>query len=363
MTRRTLVISLSALSAVVVIGAVAAVVALNMVNRRAEGQVQTQLDSALQQSGIADQLTYDAVSAEALQGRVSIEGIAFAEEGVNLSIDTLSIELPRDEALALARDFADAQITDIAVTASRMTLIDEAEELSVGTEELGMHFRGNLPTALFSEDTGPEVDPAALVVNTVGLSLAGGSLTLPENAGAFRLGSYDSEIQGNVTGADLAAAVDLPAALAAALEDSASLSVELADLALDLNESALSEMLSEIEMMLGPVTMLENPENRRIDSMALTGTADGSGVELSSLSGSAEFLEFEASGALGFSDELLPAPPLQIDLEVEHYEEELRPLFEILAQQIAMSALPEGNSFSFSLAMQDEEGVPEITLE
>jgi hypothetical protein len=186
---------------------------------------------------------------------------------------------------------------------------------------------------------------------------------LPENAGAFRVGSYDSEIQGNVTGADLAAAVDLPAALAAALEDSASLSVELADLALDLNESALSEMLSEIEMMLGPVPMLENPENRRIDSMALTGTADGSGVELSSLSGSAEFLEFEASGALGFSDELLPAPPLQIDLEVEHYEEELRPLFEILAQQIAMSALPEGNSFSFSLAMQDEEGVPEITLE
>jgi len=86
-------------------------------------------------------------------------------------------------------------------------------------------------------------------------------------------------------------------------------------------------------------------------------------VQVSSLSGTSNFLEFEASGAVGLSDELLPAPPLEIDLEVNHYDQELRPFFQMLAQQIAMCPLPEGDSFSFNMAMADTEGMPEITLE
>ena len=363
MTRKKLTIGISIAVAVVVIIAVGAIVTLNVIDSRAEAQVRAQMDDALAESGMTDVLTYESVSVDSLRGRVAVEGIVFEEDGVTLNIDSATLQLPRSEALALAQNPEDATLTDISFRASAVKLSDEANEVSFTMDELGADFKGSVPIALFSEEQAESVNPADLMVNSSAFTAAGASLSLPQENGSLSLADYSLEVSGEVSAADFANAEDTQSAMAALLRNPISFSFELAELAMNLNETARTDLLIQLRMVFGPVPLLENPDNWRINSMSLVGETSDTGVQVSSLSGASNFLEFEASGALGLSDDLRPAPPLDVNLEVSRYDEELRPLFEVLAQQIARSSLPQGDSFSLNIAMADRQGVPDISLE
>ena len=245
--------------------------ALNMIDSRTEDQVRAQLDDTLAESGMTDVLTYESVSADTLRGRVAVEGIVFEEDGVTLDIDSTTLQLPRSEALALARNPEDTTLTDVSLRASALKLSDEAGEFSFSMDELGADFKGSVPTALFSEEHAESVNPADLMVNTVAFTAAGASLGLPQENGTLSLANYSLEVSGEVSAAHLANAVDTQSAMAALLQNPISLSLELAELAMDLNDTARTELLDQLRMVIGPMPLLENPDNWRIHSMALAG--------------------------------------------------------------------------------------------
>ena len=363
MARRGLIIGGSIASGAVIIAVVAVVIALNIVNNRAEGQVNQQLEQAIEQSPMAEALSYKSVDVQSARGTVEISGIKFQDEGSMMSADTVAVQLPRGEALALARNPQNATITDVELRASGFTLSGENEEIAFDVEELGLQFQGSVPAALFSTD-----NPEAVMENTdpgvtsVSMSASGYSFEFPDDTGSMTLGGYDFEAKGDLNMSDLMKA-NMEGNYASLLWKVESVSVELSDFGIELTEAAREEMLTELETTVGPMPLLEAPENWKVESMAISGGMTDEGIELSNVSGKSNLIEFEGSGSMGLSSQMEPLPPLEIQLDVADYQDDFRPFFEMMAQQIAQSELPDGNSFEFSLSVPDEASTPEITLE
>jgi hypothetical protein len=265
----------------------------------------------------------------------------------------VSVTLPPGEALALARDPENATITDIAVDARGFEFSSQYDGSSFTLDRLGLNAQGNVSTALFGDN--PE---AALEGENPGLTLlsmnaSGLGFSIPEDGGSMSLSGFEFEAKGDVS------AADLEVNPTAALRRIESVSAEISEFTMEPDPAALEG----IRAFVGPVPLLEDPGNWNVESFAVSACMTEDGVELRSVSAKSKLVEFEGVASMGLSQAFEPLPPLEMDLDVASYHEDLRPVLEFFAQSMPTPVeLPEGNAFSFSMLV-GEDGMPEITLE
>ena len=158
-------------------------------------------------------------------------------------------------------------------------------------------------------------------------------------------------------------AVDAAGWLAEGWRHLKSISFELSDLGLILTEAFREEMTAGIEGMVGPMPLLREPGILQIASLRLASGVTDNTIEISEFSASSVLMDFAGTAFVSLAPDLQPTPPLNVTLSVSQYHEELRPLLSVLAQQVAMTELPDGSSFNFAVSIADMNSSPVITLE
>lgn len=362
MARRGLIIGGSVGAGVLVVALLAGVIVRNNINQRAEEQVRTQVEQAIADLPMGDALSYGEIDVQAARGRIDIANVTFEEGDTSLGIDTLTVELPRDEARALSRNPAETTLTDGTISVNGLNLHDPNEEVSFTLDELSVQMRGQVPTALFGENPESVISNPENGISFVSLDIGGSSFMFPEDLGSIDLAHSSFTAEGDLRFAALAEA-DQEGEFAALLHQLRSVSFELSDLALVLTETARQEITAGIESMLGPMPLLQEPDIWQIASLRLAGGITDDTIEVSDFSASSVLIEFEGAASLALSPDLEPIPPLDVALRVIDFHEGIRPLLNTLAQQIAMTELPDGNSFDFGVSVADMTSGPEITIE
>jgi hypothetical protein len=353
MTRKNWIITASIAGGIVVVAAIAVLVVLNTVNTRAEKQVREELDAAIAESPVAEALSYESLDVQSGRGRVTLRGVSLEEEGQAIAADTVSVRLPRGEAIALVRNPQDATITDITVEAANVESSSEIDGSSVRLATLGFSAQGNVPTALFGENPEAAMADATVRVSRVALHARGMTVSAPGREDAVSFGNLDVEARGQFGPEDLGSD---PARMLESLE---SFSAELSEFAMEPDQAFVEGLRS----VVGRAPLLENPDNWKLASLAFKGEFTEEGLEVSTVSADSPLLAFEGRGAIGLTPELQPKPPLEVNLDVSRFHTDLRPMFQAIAQSMPTPVeLPEENAFELNLSV-GEDGRPEVTLE
>ena len=362
MTRRSLIIGGSAGALFLVVAAIAVVVVLNTVNQQAAEAVRSQVEAAIAESPMNDFLSVGEIGVRAAHGRIDIADVVFQDGNTSFRVDTLTVLLPRNEALALSRNPDEATLTDAKIVVAGIDLRNRRGNTSFTFDELTVQIQGQVPTALFGDNPQEVLDNPENGIRSIAVDLRGFSFAFPEGAGSIDLKSSSFGAQGDLRFANLAEG-GMAGGYASVLRQLKSISFELSDLGLVLTEAVREEMTAGIEGMVGPMPLLREPGILQIGSLRLASAVTDNTIEISEFSASSMLMDFAGTAFVSLAPDLQPIPPLNVTLSVSQYHEELRPLFSVLAQQVAMTELPDGSSFNFAVSIADMNSTPVITLE
>ncbi len=124
--------------------------------------------------------------------------------------------------------------------------------------------------------------------------------------------------------------------------------MQLANYTLALDKRLLDEVLADVEMRLGPLAFLRDPESLNIDNFQMELSLENEKAELTNLALNTDWLGISGSSSIGISKDMTPSPPFEADLKVAKYPEALRPLLEITAFMLG-TELPKENSFAIQI--------------
>ena len=330
-----------------------------VINSRAETMLKDRLDQAIVQANLEGVLSYEDVKVSGLKGRVGINGVVFDDGTLGLNAETVGISLPVGEALKLVQDPDHAVITDLSISVNGLNVKDSSQELDYETDQLNVQFQGNLPLELFSADFGnlpADLNPGIKMLN---FEVDGSQALSP--VGTMKFGHLIFETTGDIALSDLEKA-GMASDYISLLKLLEGVKIDFSDYSFDLDEEVRSSMFMGVTMFFGPMPFLEDPENWKIDSFILEGGVSGNSAGIENYVLKTNWIDMKGNASIGIS-ELGPQPPLKAEVYVDDYLEDLRPLLEMFAYQIAQAELPEGNSFTFRVSVPDEQSMPEIVFE
>lgn len=354
--------SLFALAIVMTI-AVVAVIAAGILNFRAEQAIAAQLETAVEQSPLADALAWSSVETRVARGTVALEDITFEDGDTRMRADRVSVQVPAGEAADLARDPLATTLSSASVVMQGVTISDDATGSASAIESGSFSFEGFVPLALFGDDPTALPADAEATITAISMDFKGVSMALPEDTGELVLGEYRMDIDGNLDLMTLMAA-SAGGDPGAVLSQLRSVNTRIADVTMTMSDEARTQFGQMAAMFAGPMPFLEDPDMWQIAELSADMAFTASGVALDKLGLDTPFLELDGSVAVGLSPEMAPAPPLDVDLEIASFHEELRPMVGMMLASLPEPAtIPAEGGFRFRMSIVDAVSPPEITVE
>jgi hypothetical protein len=163
---------------VLVVVIVAGVIALDIVNRRAEREIARSLEESIERSGMAEYVTYDSIDVQAARGTMTIRGASFVDPygGVSFEAGEVAISAPPAELVALMQN------PETATLARASTAIEDSRISSgaAGTGDLTIDSLDLDVRGQFSQNMGPRPIDVISRADSISLDLDGIVATPPD---------------------------------------------------------------------------------------------------------------------------------------------------------------------------------------
>ncbi len=126
MANKKMITTLSIIGGVLAVIAVALLIALNVVNGKIEKEISSELDAAIESSGMQENVSYGAVKAQAALGKVTLTDFSFDPpmEGSGIKAAEVSIKIPPGEATAFANNPETATLSKAEIGAENLVMAD-----------------------------------------------------------------------------------------------------------------------------------------------------------------------------------------------------------------------------------------------
>lgn len=333
-------------------------VSLGFANTYIENQMGALLDETLIENSLTNTVSYRDIKVLAHKGLVVVGGIEFIDEDIVLELDSVSVQLPLSEALALAKNSKDATLTDLAVHISGFKGIDTSSNMILEQDTSAFTVRGNVNTKIFYDDYSPENADTDFRIDEVSMDLEGFRFKAP----GVKMGieAYTLDVTGDLKPSLLANDFNNDYALIVQALDKASFSLK--NYTLELEEDIRGIVEFFVSLYLGEPSFIGDPENWNIEKLAFEIDVTDTKVSLSDLACITNWINMNAEASFAIEEPFDSFTSLEISLTMNEYIEEIRPFFELFASEMAGSKLPDG-TFTCTIFLRDENSFPEISFE
>jgi len=344
-------------SAIVGVLVVIAVVSINLVSKSVEKQLVLKLDEQIKNSDYAENLTYKDLKVKATQGIIVVNDIKFSDEKFTVTIDSTTVKIPINEAILLAKDSSNTQLTDLTVKMTGIKALDKAETISYGQENLSAKFKGHITTKLFdSHYVSKDID-ADFGIKQLGLSVKNikylspiGTMNLQDFAFNVDADLKPSVFEGNSSNKKYSILQSF---------DAASFNIEDYSFEATKDVSDSFSMLSY--MYLGDDSFVKNQENWKIIKCSSAVSVADNQIVVNNLDLVTNWLNINTKASAFVEPEFKTFTPLSMNINFKEYNDKLRPLFEQLAGYLTDDEIPEG-SFLLNFELPDAKSVPKISI-
>lgn len=351
--KKGIVISLSIIVAILLTG----VIALNIVNSKAEDQVISALEDSLVENGLDGKLKYSDIKVSSLNGSMTLNNIEIADDEVDILVDSVKVQLPMSEALGIARNPDDAVLTNLKVNISGLELKNKTDGTNLTQGDFSMVFKGSIKTKIFSEDIIPSDDD--FLINT--LEFSNDNVVLTSEIGEMSFDNFNFGLFGNIKASDFEQDF-ADTGYKALLNLLNRVTLNFQGFKFIANQEVRESLSMLGYMYLGDVSFMGNDENWAIDRLSLDSVIDGSNLSIESLDLVTSWIDFDINASFNIDDTLESITPFNIQLNMNNYIAELKPLLEMFIGQMTGDNLPDDN-FSLNIAMEDMNSYPEVTIE
>lgn len=172
MTKKTTVIIGVIVGVIVLIGVVA-LIALNVINSRAEEEITQGLEEALRSSGMQDVIGYQSVDVQAATGTVTVNGVSIAapDQTMNVTAARVSLSVPPGEITAFVNDPNTATFSKVDIEAQEIDLAAPDEQMGFTATSAILQLSGALSQRLQSDPTTFLTDVDSIAFTTKELEL------------------------------------------------------------------------------------------------------------------------------------------------------------------------------------------------
>lgn len=317
-------------------------IALNIINRVAEEEIENTLQTIIRKNDLNDVVRYNDLSVHAALGRVTVSDVLLGPEGDDVSIraDEISISMSPFEAAALARDPRSATLSGVDVRVTGLRITDSYSGSYVSFSDLKIDVKGNLDTAKPESGTLTRLKAEVknLIFNEVESGIRGS------------MDDYSYAVEGNVT---MMTFLSGPQQM---LDDLDSIRLRVAGASLRLGDE-LEEMVA---MMLGGDSWVSNPDNWAIMLLDVDGSLDRSKVSVNSLAFDSAITKLKGSGSMTFAENFDPQG-LEVRLQVDELKQEIRDFYIEIARYLDLD-MPASGPFTVNMVV-GREGEPRFTIE
>lgn len=341
--------------AVIVVVAVVGIILTRRVETVVEDELTTLIDELIEESGLEEILTYSELEVNTAKGALTVNDLSFTDEGMNMAIDTLNIELPPKDAISIAVNPENADITDLKVTVHGMSLTDEAEGITV-TQDMGSsQFIGSINTRIFDENYTPE-DSDFQVER---LTLENSGVSIKSDAGVISIESIALNIDTELKASDVEGELDGFVTLINIFKN---ISLKTSGISFDAVQDVKDTVTMSAYMFLGDGSLVEDDKNWAIEKFNMETESENNVLNLKQLELLANWIDLDMNASFTIDEELENFLPLNIELNFNDYIETLRPTMNMFVSQMVGKELPEG-SFSVNVSMNEGDGFPLIEVE
>ncbi|MCY1151680.1 MAG: hypothetical protein PQJ49_02645 [Sphaerochaetaceae bacterium] len=349
--KKRVIITIIVILSLVAIG----IIAINVTNNIAEEQIASLLDEWGDENQEEYNFSYDSVAVDATKGLLTVNGMKLLDSETKLDIEAFAIDIPLSQAISLAQNPYNTELTDVKVAIKGIKFSDNDDIFNIEQSEMKVHFTGNINTKI--SDSGYEIKDSDFIINSLGMenndvvfNSTMGTMSFDdlsfEAKGNFNLYNFDNESENLMVFMDIV--------------DDASLNFE--GFKYDA-EQQIRESISMIAyMFLGDVSFIGNPENWAIDKLSLLLDVDENKLSINDLSLETNWIDFNIQANTTIDELTESYTPLFFKLSINDYIDDLRPIFEMISSEISDEELPEGK-FSLSLFMENENSYPDVKIE
>lgn len=347
--KKSLIIGIAIL--IVIIGAVYVVV--DVINKKIEDVIVEILD---EETGNY-QRSYREVSISVPRGSLTISGLELTEDNLSVEIESIEFQLPLGDAVGIAMDSDNGQITDVRVRVNGMKVFDHLKSFQIEQDDLLFHFKGHINAKVFHSDYMP--NKRDFIIESI--EMDNSEVNLITELGRMSFTDLSFVINGDIDVSNFESEFNSIGYLA--LKDS------LADLYVHIEgfkyepELQIQQTLTMMAFMfLGDVSLLRNEENWAIDKLSLNASIEDDTVSMNHLDLITNWIDLHINASLTIDETIESFAPLDININFNSYVNELRPVLEMFTSQITDEKIPEG-SFSLTLSQENTGSYPNVKVE
>ena len=309
-------------------------IVLDRYETQVQGAVVLELIAGLVSGNIEiDTSLIDSMSIDLEGGEFHVyDDLSDGESYINLGTLTAGLHKVKNETI----DELHAAMTDV-----QMGFEVDGEKTSLSLGRSGIQVEGQKILDLLDEFATGDSGVDTVAVDTIRMDFERAALIAPELS--MSIGSFMATLDG------------VESVLALRKNNSAITpqlhgEVNLNDYILDLDGELLEGFLADLEMTVGPVPFLRDPESWKVDNLQGKLSLENEKAKFSDLALTTSWLDISGSSSLGFSKGFVPSPPFEADIRVAQYPEELRPLLEIMTVVLFDTNLPKDNAFTVQIS-------------
>jgi len=253
------------IASITIVLIIAGLIGLSIINNKADKEITTILDDAINQYLPEDAAEYGDVTVNTLKGEVEISDFSYTDGITKMKFDNISLSLPPSEAIALATNIETATLTEIKVQAKDLIISSESESTDIEFGDLNLELRGEIPAVVFSDSFSVESLEDDMGLEYINIACRDFIFMLPEKTGEISVDKYNFIFDIDITVEDLDNAVSNTDYWDFFITNSNSVSSELIGANIDLDNMILEELLLPIEFFTGPIDFLHDSKNWGID--------------------------------------------------------------------------------------------------
>lgn len=335
-------------------------VAINLVDKEGEKQLSYLLDDMIVENRLEDKVSYSSLEVSAKDGLVVINDLEFIDSDIGFNANSLEIKLPFSDIISLVKDSSSKTITDLNISGKDIVLSIKNDNITLKQDELKLHFNGNVNTSIFESNSIPK--DSNLMIKELGIDSSGTSIT--SDVGTVDCDTLFVNASGNLKLSDLLVNIEESDAIGILnnFENLEQLSLNLEGANYDADEKTKSMVSMIVASFLDDSSIVDNQENWKIDKLDLKMGFDENLLSIKDLSLKNNLMDFNCQASLSIDELSQTINPLDLTLRVNEYNEDLRPIFNMVALSVSDTTLPDGG-FLLDIEMPEDNSFPVVKFE
>lgn len=305
---------------------------------------------------IDDNIKYEELSVSALKGTLLFNGLEFTEENNVLGLDYIEFKIPLGNVISLVKDVNNGTITNIKITIRGVKISNQLDSYNYEQDSLMANIKGKISTKIFTEGTNTQ--NTDLLLN--GLEMDNNGVQFISENGNIDIDNLYFDLKGNLDFRDFEYKLENEGY--GVLKDIfESLSLNFQGFKYEADDKMIQSLTMMAYMFLGDVSIIQDEKNWEVDKLLLELQQTENTLIVDELDLVTNWIDLNVNGLVTLDEDLESFTPLQINVTMNDYIDDLRPLFEMVASGLSEDLLPVG-PFVLNISIEDDNSYPLVKI-